>query len=193
VSPRPTTRDDTASLSEKGCAVFALTFDHFHVDLTLTERGGRDREMARLRLPTGRVRSAHDRIASSSKLLIFSLLLLLTTLTTPAQGIKFDLEASTSPHVKCIWNYALSDTLVVITINNVIPKGLSSSDENDQRVDVEIVDGSKHNNVYLSKKNLRKETRMAINTHSHADLGVCLKNTLRKGGYKSSSSGYCLD
>jgi len=170
-----------------------LTFDHFHVDLTLTERGGRDREMARLRLPTGRVRSAHDRIASSSTLLIFSLLLLLTTLTTPAQGIKFDLEASTSPHVKCIWNYALSDTLVVITINNVIPKGLSSSDENDQRVDVEIVDGSKHNNVYLSKKNLRKETRMAINTHSHADLGVCLKNTLRKGGDKSSSSGYCLD
>lgn len=137
-------------------------------------------------LYTGRDRrTAHDRIrptkASSASIIFFSLLLILTTLTTPTLGIKFDLEASSSPHVKCIWNYALSDTLVVITINNVIPKGLSSSDENDQRVDVEIVDGSKHNNVYLSKKNLKKETRMAINTHSHADLGVCLKNNLRKG------------
>lgn len=101
--------------------------------------------------------------------------------STTTNAIKFDLEASSSPHIKCIWNYALSDTLVVITINTVIPNGSTSKDENDQRVDVEIVDGSKHNNIYLSKKNIRQETRMAINTHSHADLGVCLKNTLRKG------------
>ncbi|UZJ57134.1 hypothetical protein CBS101457_006454 [Exobasidium rhododendri] len=106
------------------------------------------------------------------------LFLLLCTLTT---AIKFDLEASTSPRIKCVWNYALSDTLVVITVNTGIPKGSASTDENDQRVDVEIVDGSKHNNIYLSKKNIRQETRMAINTHSHADLGVCLKNTLKKG------------
>jgi hypothetical protein len=112
--------------------------------------------------------------------LLFSIISL-TFLASTTTAIKFDLEASTSPHVKCIWNYALSDTFVVITLNTVIPKGSSSTDENDQRVDVEIVDGSKHNNIYLSKKNIRQETRMAINTHSHADLGVCLKNTLRKG------------
>lgn len=114
------------------------------------------------------------RLASIAVLCLF----LFAQLTS---AIKFDLEASSSPHIKCIWNYALSDTLVIITINAVIPNTSTSKDENDQRVDVEIVDGSKHNNIYLSKKNIRKETRMAINTHSHADLGVCVKNTLRKG------------
>lgn len=97
-------------------------------------------------------------------------------------GIKFDLEASHSPAVKCIWNYALSDTLVIVTLNVKGVPTKASSNENDQRIDVEVVDGSKHNNVYLSKKNIKTETRMAINTHSHADLGVCIKNTLRKGG-----------
>ena len=114
----------------------------------------------------------------------FSLLLL----ATATQAIKFDLEASSSPHIKCIWNYALSDSLVIITINTAIPNASSSKDENDQRVDVEIVDGSKHNNIYLSKKNIRKETRMAINTHSHADLGVCVKNSLKKGACGTGSA-----
>jgi len=123
-------------------------------------------------------------LESTRKICSTSLLLLLLSLASYTSAIKFDLEASSSPHIKCVWNYALSDTLVVITINTLIPNGSTSTDENDQRVDVEIVDGSKHNNIYLSKKNIRQETRMAINTHSHADLGVCLKNTLRKGTLK---------
>ena len=38
-------------------------------------------------------------------------------MTLPVQGIKFDLEADTYPTTKCIWNYALADTLVIVTIN----------------------------------------------------------------------------
>ncbi|CEH18743.1 related to erv25-component of the copii-coated vesicles [Ceraceosorus bombacis] len=106
-------------------------------------------------------------------------MLLLIVCVQLVSAIKFDLTAEHSPPVKCIWNYALSDTLVIVTINTK-PNDVGS--EADQRVDVEVVDGSKHNNVYLSKKGIgKKETRMAINTHTHADLGVCFKNTLRKG------------
>ncbi|SPO26836.1 related to ERV25 - component of the COPII-coated vesicles [Ustilago trichophora] len=102
------------------------------------------------------------------------LVTLFATLTSLVSGIKFDLPASTHPHTKCIWNYALSDSLVIVTAS-VIAK--EPFDFTHQRVDVEVVDGSKHNNVYLSKKNIKGETRLAINTHSHADLGVCFKNT----------------
>ncbi len=98
-----------------------------------------------------------------------------------ATAIKFELPASHEPHEKCIWNYALTDTLVVITVTAVEGEQGGSADK--QSVDVQIVDGSKHNNVYLSKKNVRGETRMAINTHSNADLGVCFKNTLSKTAY----------
>lgn len=130
-----------------------------------------------VRAPTTTLAALSSTSQRINCIVCFSLLLL----ATATQAIKFDLEASSSPHIKCIWNYALSDSLVIITINTAIPNGSSSKDENDQRVDVEIVDGSKHNNIYLSKKNIRKETRMAINTHSHADLGVCVKNSLKKG------------
>lgn len=114
----------------------------------------------------------------------FSLLvsvLLLSSSILHVGGIKFDIEAKHSPDVKCIWNYALSDTLVIVTLNTAVPPSPKSTGPNDQRIDVEVIDGSKHNNIYLSKKNIKSETRMAINTHSHADLGVCVKNTLAKG------------
>lgn len=103
------------------------------------------------------------------------LLLLIAVLSsTLVEAIKFDLPAATHPHTKCIWNYALSDSLVIITANTIAKEPFDFSN---QRLDVEVVDGSKHNNVYLSKKNIKGETRLAINTHSHADLGVCFKNT----------------
>lgn len=108
-------------------------------------------------------------------------LVLLAIFTSSVQSIKFDVEASHNPHVKCIWNYALSDTLVIVTINTAVPSDIAKHDSDEQRIDVEVVDGSKHNNIYLSKKNIKSETRMAINTHSHADLGVCVKNTQKKG------------
>lgn len=64
----------------------------------------------------------------------------------------------------------MSDTLVVISTN--IEKG------HDQRVDMEVIDGSVHRNVYQTKKNLQGETRIAITTHNDADLGVCFTNHL---------------
>ncbi|KAK0567412.1 vesicle coat component [Tilletia horrida] len=118
---------------------------------------------------------------------LFLLFLALSLLPQHASAIKFELPAHHTSHQKCIWNYALSDTLVVVTVNAVpasSPDALTTTSPPDSdplmQLDIEIVDGSHHNNVYLSKKNIRGETRMAINTHSHADLGVCLKNTLSK-------------
>lgn len=112
------------------------------------------------------------------------LFLILASLSTTLVGaIKFDLPAATHPHTKCIWNYALSDSLVIVTASTIAKEPFDFAH---QRVDVEVVDGSKHNNVYLSKKNIKGETRLAINTHSHADLGVCFKNTLLS---KSGSAG----
>ena len=102
------------------------------------------------------------------------LLLLLVSILPLATAIKFDLSAAMHAHTKCIWNYALSDSLVIVTASVVATEPF---DFTNQRVDIEVVDGSKHNNVYLSKKAIKGETRLAINTHSHADLGVCFKNT----------------
>lgn len=104
---------------------------------------------------------------------LFVLLLAASTQLTTA--IKFDLHADPHGHIKCIWNYALSDSLVIVTASTIAKEPY---DFTNQRVDIEVVDGSQHNNVYLSKKNIKGETRLAINTHSHADLGVCFKNTM---------------
>ena len=46
------------------------------------------------------------------------------------------------------------------------------------QVDMSIVDGSNHRNVYQNKRNIKGETRMAITTHADADLGVCFKSLL---------------
>jgi len=86
----------------------------------------------------------------------------------------------------------MTDTLVVITAN-VEKGGLGN-----QRVDLEIIDGSNHRNIYQTKRNVMGETRIAITTHADAgelvflpycaanalnlwglsDLGVCFKNHL---------------
>ena len=66
----------------------------------------------------------------------------------------------------------MADTLVVITAN-VEKGGLGN-----QRVDMEIIDGSNHRNIYQTKRNVMGETRIAITTHADADLGVCFRNHL---------------
>lgn len=71
-----------------------------------------------------------------------------------------------------MWNYALADTLGIISIN-VVPR--ASNTEDKQNIEVRIIDRA-HHNVYLNKKGLKGETRLAINTHHNADLGVCLSN-----------------
>ncbi|KAH6917848.1 emp24/gp25L/p24 family/GOLD-domain-containing protein, partial [Coprinopsis sp. MPI-PUGE-AT-0042] len=45
-----------------------------------------------------------------------------------------------------------------------------------QRVDIEIVDSSPKKNVYLHKRGIKGETRLAITTHADGEVGVCLKN-----------------
>ncbi len=48
----------------------------------------------------------------------------------------------------------------------------------DQRTDIEIVDSSPKRNVYLSKRNIKGETRLAVTTHADGEVGVCLWNHL---------------
>ena len=95
----------------------------------------------------------------------------LTSLATLASAVKFTIEAHHNPVAKCLWNYALSDTLVVISVSAPLQGSL-------QRLDMEIVDGSGSRNVYQHKKGIKGETRMAVTTHADADLGVCFKNKL---------------
>lgn len=97
--------------------------------------------------------------------------LILATVFAQVQAVKFQLQASHSPTQKCLWNYAMSDTLVVISVSAPLAGSM-------QRLDMEIVDGSGSRNIYQSKKGLKGETRMAVTTHADADLGVCFKNVL---------------
>ncbi|CAE6462015.1 hypothetical protein ACGC1H_001697 [Rhizoctonia solani] len=101
----------------------------------------------------------------------FSVLLLALVLS-PLQtaAIKFALPASKTPTRKCIWNAAHDGALVVITAN------LGPGDN--QRVDVEVVDRSEHQHMYLSKQGLKPETRVAITAHGEGDVGICFTNTL---------------
>ncbi|KAK2461161.1 hypothetical protein APHAL10511_006688 [Amanita phalloides] len=98
------------------------------------------------------------------------LLAFLTFLTLPAHvvAIKFNLPSSRYPAPKCIWNTAHKNTLVIVTAN-VAPGS-------DQRVDIEIIDSSPQKNVYLNKKGINGETRLAITTHEDGEVGVCLRN-----------------
>lgn len=50
-----------------------------------------------------------------------------------------------------------------------------------QRVDIEIVDSSPRRNVYLSKRGVSGETRLAVTSHADGDIGVCFKNHLDSG------------
>lgn len=87
-----------------------------------------------------------------------------------ANAIKFTLPAYRYPPAKCIWNPAHPNALVIVTAN-VGPGG-------GQRVDVEIVDSSPQKNVYLSKRGINGETRLAITTHVDGEVGVCFRNYL---------------
>ncbi|KAG6828267.1 vesicle coat component [Tricholoma furcatifolium] len=104
--------------------------------------------------------------------MLFSIPALLSTLlflTLPTHAIKFLLRAERYPHHgKCIWNAAHPNTLVIVTAN--VGPG------DNQRVDIEIVDSSPKHNVYLSKKGIKAESRLAITTHEEGEVGVCFKN-----------------
>jgi hypothetical protein len=105
----------------------------------------------------------------------FALSVLILLAAQPANAIKFALPASRYPAAKCIWNTAHLNALVIVTAN--VGPGAG------QRVDIEIVDSSPNKNVYLSKKNIKGETRLAVTSHYDGEVGVCLKNYLDAGAF----------
>ena len=98
----------------------------------------------------------------------------------PSSAIKFSLPSYRFPPVKCIWNPAHEGALVIVTAN--VGPGES------QRVDVEIIDSSEARNVYLRKKDIRGETRLAITTHTEGDVGVCFRNFMDGGTHLSRAT-----
>ena len=111
--------------------------------------------------------------------LFWSLLIALLLLQpSPANAIKFALQAYRYPAAKCIWNTAHNNALVIVT-TNVSPGG-------GQRVDVDIVDSAQQN-VYLSKKGIKGETRFAVTAHAEGEVGVCFKNYLDDCEYEPLS------
>ncbi|KAF9528427.1 emp24/gp25L/p24 family/GOLD-domain-containing protein [Crepidotus variabilis] len=114
----------------------------------------------------------------------FSLFILLVSLLNAVAAIKFELPAFRYPPKKCIWNQAHTNTLVIVTAN--VGPGVN------QRTDIEIVDSSENNNVYLRKKNIKGETRLAITTHADGEVGVCLQNYI-EGGSNDGESKRVVD
>ncbi|KAF8842933.1 hypothetical protein BDN67DRAFT_965093 [Paxillus ammoniavirescens] len=94
-------------------------------------------------------------------------LLLLSPLTA---AIKFTLPPAKIPTEKCIWNAAHLHALVIVTAN--VGPGPN------QRIDIEIIDSTPQRNVYLSKKDINGETRLAVTAHAEEEVGVCFKNYL---------------
>jgi len=62
------------------------------------------------------------------------------------------------------------NALVIVTAN--VGPGTN------QRVDIEIIDSSPQKNVYLNKKDIKGETRLAVTSHADGEVGVCFKNYL---------------
>ena len=103
--------------------------------------------------------------------IILAFLVTLLSLPAPSYAVKFELPASYYPTPKCIWNYAHKNALIVITAN--VGPGKS------QRVDVEVRDREGGpGNIYLSKRDIKGETRLAVTAHADGDVGVCFKNIL---------------
>ncbi|OAX34836.1 hypothetical protein K503DRAFT_697978, partial [Rhizopogon vinicolor AM-OR11-026] len=46
------------------------------------------------------------------------------------------------------------------------------------RVEIENLGSTPHRNVYLSKRNIRGKTRLAVTAHGEGEVGVCFKNYL---------------
>ncbi|KIM46742.1 hypothetical protein M413DRAFT_440322 [Hebeloma cylindrosporum] len=107
-------------------------------------------------------------MAPSPRPATFPLLILFLSFLQSVSAIKFNLPAFRYPPQKCIWNTAHANSLVIVTAN--VGAGLH------QRVDIDIVDSGPNRNVYLSKKGIKGESRLAITTHSEGEVGVCLRN-----------------
>ncbi|KAG7095446.1 hypothetical protein E1B28_006192 [Marasmius oreades] len=100
-------------------------------------------------------------------------LIILGLLVGQSSAIKFLLQSSRYPAPKCIWNPVHNNALVIVTAN--VGPG------DNQQVDIEIVDSTEQKNVYLSKRNVSGETRLAVTSHAEGEIGVCFKNTVKSG------------
>ncbi|KAF9648436.1 hypothetical protein BDM02DRAFT_3155738 [Thelephora ganbajun] len=107
----------------------------------------------------------------------FSILLFLLSSVFPSYAIKFNLPAYRWPQKKCLWNPAHDNTLVIVTANISPGPG--------QRTDIEIVDSSPQRNVYLRKKGIKAETRLAVTTHSEGEVGVCTPDYETKNKFRT--------
>ncbi|KAH8828752.1 emp24/gp25L/p24 family/GOLD-domain-containing protein [Flagelloscypha sp. PMI_526] len=100
-----------------------------------------------------------------------SLFVLLLFSPLGGHAVKFSLSSQKYPEAKCIWNPVHDNALVIVTAN--VGPGAN------QRIDVEILDSSPDKNVYLHKKDLTGESRLAITAHAEGEVGVCFRNFLQ--------------
>jgi hypothetical protein len=107
-------------------------------------------------------------------------LLSILFLSHSTSAIKFILPAQRYPPAKCIWNAAHVNALVVVTAN--VGPGAN------QRVDIEIIDSSPEKNVYLHKRDINGETRLAITAHAEGEVGVCFKNYVEQRAFFFSNA-----
>ncbi|KAG0696123.1 emp24/gp25L/p24 family/GOLD-domain-containing protein [Suillus ampliporus] len=105
-----------------------------------------------------------------ARITVLSVLAFFALIAPFTHAIKFALPASRLPIPKCIWNAAHTHALVIVTAN--VGPGVH------QRVDIEILDSASPRNVYLSKRDIKGETRLAVTAHGEGEVGVCFKNYL---------------
>lgn len=139
--------------------------------VVISKRGSTSLTAQRPRLTT--TTSENTKMVPSPLPVTFLLFILLLSFLQSVSAIKFSLPAFRYPAQKCIWNAAHANSLVIVTAN--VGPGLY------QRVDIEIVDSGPNHNVYLSKKGIKGESRLAITTHSEGEVGVCLRNYIEGG------------
>ena len=116
---------------------------------------------------------------------MFPTALFLLFLLPFSTAIKFALPPAKIPAEKCIWNAAHPHALVIVTAN--VGPGPS------QRIDIDIIDSTPQRNVYLSKKDINGETRLAVTAHAEGEIGVCFKNYLAPGLSSFFVVGLCVE
>ncbi|THH30886.1 hypothetical protein EUX98_g3273 [Antrodiella citrinella] len=116
---------------------------------------------------------------------IFFLFAAVIIFAYPVQAIKFEVPAYRYPPSKCIWNAAHPGALIIVTAN--VGPG------DDQRIDIEIVDGGADKNTYLHKKGIKGESRFAVTAHTEGDVGVCFRNYLETTASSSKTYARVID
>lgn len=101
--------------------------------------------------------------------------------------MKFDIEAIQAGYVKprCIKDFVISDTLVVVTA------WISGAAGDGQKLDIDITDTN--GNQYGKRRNVVGESRSAFTVLENTYLQVCFKNELQPGSTPGISRHVELD